>query len=103
MYQNRIIMNDRQYNKLSEVAEAVLIVEGLSMLMNRFDTEFSNVRNQDVYQATVGFLKFVQSKYAAIASRPMTFDDEGNIIPKVITPQQLIRSSAQNYILQSMN
>lgn len=103
MNKSKNTMNNQEYHKLTDICEAVVIVEGLKMLINRIDIQYQGYKDQEVYQATIGFLQYVHSKYSTVASCQMTKDQEGNIIPEVITPNQLIRSAAQDYIKQSMN
>ena len=90
-------------NAISETCEAVVIVEGLSMLINRIENEFSNHADHEVYQATIGFIKFVHGKYHDIAARKMEKDSTGNIVPLAVSPQEIIRSAAERNITQSIN
>jgi hypothetical protein len=90
-------------NNIQETCEAVLIVEGLSILINRTENEFCNHPDKELYQATIGFMKFVHGKYHDLAARKMKKDPSGNYVPMVVSPQDIIRSAAEKNILQSLN
>lgn len=88
---------------IQETCEAVLIVEGLSLLIDRTEYKFSNHPDKEMYQATIGFMKFVHGKYHDIAARKMNKGPSGEFVPLVVTPQEIIRSAAEKNILQSLN
>ena len=90
-------------NTIQETCEAVLIVEGLSLLINRTEYEYFNHPDKELYQATIGFMKFVHRKYFDIAAQKMKKSPSGNYVPMVVSPQDIIRSAAEKTILQSLN
>ena len=90
-----------QERKLVSICEAVAIVEGLRMLIDR--TRSIKSSDEVTYHATIQFLKSVHQKYSLIASTPLTKDQEDQFIPGEIDIQQLQRRSAEYYIQHSMN
>ena len=69
----------QQNISVTEVAEAVVIVEAVSGYMNRIADEYPDHDDQ-TYVAAMSFIKFVYSKYKRIADTRIDVDAFGNYI-----------------------
>ena len=80
-----------------------MIVEGLKLLIGRIDKQYAGGEDRQTYQATMQFLHHVHSKYSNIASTPLKIDEKGNIILRLNNLDEVLKTSAIEYLKQSVN
>jgi len=70
-------------DKLEEICEAVVIVEGLNELILTIETDqdHEDCEYEALAVGTINYIKQVRRKYFALSRTKMTIDKNGNIIP----------------------
>jgi hypothetical protein len=88
--------------RLQNVMEAVVIVEGLKLLISQLHTN-KQVMDRMTFSMTVQFMEQVKSKYSIVAATPVNEDIFGNFTTKDIDLPQLQRISAERYMTENQN